>query len=134
MKIGYWKAGVVLVTFLMGLSLSIPAVRAEEELLLLQSGTKLARGVTNLATGWLELPKQIYEVGEEEGWLVGVLRGPIDGAGMSFARTVAGLYEVLTFPLPTPLRYQPLLQPAYVWERDLVAEPARSASILTPAK
>src|SRR5665647_2128983 len=28
---------------------------------------KIARGVTNIATGWLELPKQIYTTCKEEG-------------------------------------------------------------------
>ena len=75
---------------------------------------KLIRGLVNLSTGWIEVPRQIYEVGTHEGWVRGVLRGPFDGIGMFFARTVAGAVETATFPVPLPT-YTPLLKPAYVW-------------------
>ena len=132
MKVGQWGVRVVFITILIGFL--TPAVYAEEESLVLQSGKKLARGATNLATGWLEVPKQIYEVGQVEGWFAGILRAPFDGLGMSLARTIAGAYEILTFPVPAPLHYQPLLQPAYVWERDPVVEPIQSANISSPAQ
>lgn len=88
--------------------------------------TKLTRGAANFATGWIEVPKQIYLVGQREGWVTGALRGPIDGLGMFVARTVAGAYEVLTFPFPIPPRYQPMLLPEYVWHPE-------SDSMLTDA-
>lgn len=78
---------------------------------------KLVRGLLNLSTGWMEVPRQIYEVGRTEGWMTGVLRGPFDGIGMLFARTAAGVVEVATFPVPLPT-YQPLVIPAYVWEPE----------------
>jgi putative exosortase-associated protein (TIGR04073 family) len=84
----------------------------------LQIGVKLARGAANFVTGWVEVPKQIYLVGNKEGWLMGSFRGPIDGLGMFVARTVAGVYEVVTFPLPIPPQYQPMLKPEYVWQPD----------------
>jgi putative exosortase-associated protein (TIGR04073 family) len=83
--------------------------------------SKLSRGAINFATGWLELPKQIYSVGHDEGWTAGALRGPIDGLGMFLARTIAGAYEVLTFPLPLPSHYQPMLHPIYVWQPEPAA-------------
>lgn len=83
-----------------------------------QIGTKFLRGVTNLVTGVAELPKQVYLVGRAEGWVKGAFRGPIEGLGMVIARTIAGAYEVLTFPLPVPPGYQPLLLPEYVWEPE----------------
>ncbi|MEW6543341.1 MAG: exosortase system-associated protein, TIGR04073 family [Nitrospirota bacterium] len=93
---------------------------AEEESVPLGIATKLARGAANFATGWAELPKQIYVVGRNEGWLAGTLRGPVDGLGMFVARTVAGMYEVLTFPIPIPARYQPMIKPDFVWEAEPV--------------
>lgn len=92
---------------------------AEEPGLPEQIGTKFVRGVANLATGWVEIPKQVYVVGSNEGWVAGALRGPFDGLGMFVARTVAGAYEILTFPIPVPPQYQPLVQPAFVWEAEL---------------
>ena len=80
--------------------------------------TKLVRGIANFTTGLVELPKQIYLVGRNEGWATGALRGPFDGIGMFIARTFAGAYEVLTFPVPIPSQYQPILQPDYVWQPE----------------
>ncbi len=119
-----WRVGVVACVILWG---GQPA-QAEEPSLVSQEvnespasekiATKLVRGVANFTTGWVELPKQIYLVGRNEGWATGALRGPIDGFGMSIARTLAGAYEVLTFPLPIPPQYQPMLQPEYVWQQE----------------
>lgn len=35
--------------------------------------TKLIRGAANFTTGWMELPKQVYLVGQREGWVAGAL-------------------------------------------------------------
>jgi len=101
---------------------------AEEPGLFKQIGTKFVRGVANITTGWAEIPKQVYLVGKNEGWVAGVFRGPFDGIGMFFARTVAGAYEILTFPVPVPSRYQPMVQPEYVWEPEPSAPSAASSS------
>ncbi len=119
-----WRVGVMVCVILWG---GQPA-QAEEPSLASQEvnespvfekiATKLVRGAANFATGWVELPKQIYLVGHNEGWVTGALRGPIDGLGMFIGRTVAGAYEVLTFPLPIPPHYQPMLRPDYVWQQE----------------
>lgn len=118
---------------LLGISLvlmmgSVSIAHAEEPPIWQQAGMKLMRGAINFSTGWIELPKQIYLIGQEEGWGVGALRGPIDGLGMFVARTVAGAYDVLTFPIPVPPRYQPMFEPSYVWQDDPPpsARPVRS--------
>lgn len=84
----------------------------------IQIGTKMARGVTNLGLGWAEIPKQIYLVGQRGGWAAGAFRGSIDGLGMFVARTIAGMYEILTFPIPLPPHYQPLVGPEFVWQPE----------------
>jgi len=97
----------------------LPAVAlADEPSVPQQIGTKLVRGVTNLATGIGEVPKQIYLIGQKEGWVQGVSRGPFEGLGMFIARTVGGAYEILTFPIPVPSNYQPMLLPEYVWQSE----------------
>jgi putative exosortase-associated protein (TIGR04073 family) len=101
---------------------------AEEPGLVTQIGTKFVRGVANIATGWVELPKQVYVVGTNEGWVAGVFRGPFDGIGMFAARTIAGAYELLTFPVPVPPHYQPMMQPEYVWDKDPPGSPKESSS------
>ena len=99
---------------------------AEEPGIPQQIGTKFVRGVANLATGWVEIPKQIYVVGTNEGWVAGALRGPFDGLGMFAARTIAGAYEILTFPVPVPPHYQPLVHPDFVWEAEPPPGPPKS--------
>lgn len=96
----------------------VPPAQAEEPVPLgEQIAKKFVRGIVNLSTGWMELPRQVYEVGRTEGWVMGALRGPLDGIGMSFARTVAGVLEIATFPVPLPT-YKPILTPRYAWESD----------------
>lgn len=90
-------------------------------------GKKLLRGTTNFVTGWVEVPKQIYLVGHNEGWVTGAIRGPIDGLGWFIARTVGGAYEVLTFLIPLPPKYQPMFTPEYVWQ-PVLPEPVLPTS------
>jgi putative exosortase-associated protein (TIGR04073 family) len=123
-----WMAGLMV-----GVSLWMakPAF-SEDQQILLEMGTKLTRGVVNLTKGWAEVPKQIYHVVHEEGWVIGVVRGPIDGLGMFAARTIAGAYEILSFPFPIPSQYQPMLQPDYVWQSDAPEVPVSSFEPIPP--
>ena len=95
-------------------------------------GTKLMRGLANLVTGVGEIPKQIYLIGQKEGWVQGTFRGPFEGLGMFVARTVAGAYEVLTFPIPVPPGYQPMLLPEYVWQPEPASQLAGPAEPAAP--
>ncbi|MGH7163899.1 MAG: exosortase system-associated protein, TIGR04073 family [Nitrospiraceae bacterium] len=101
---------------------------AEAPSLLHQVAMKLVRGLANFTTGWAEIPKQIYLVGQKEGWVTGALRGPMDGIGMFVARTIAGAYEVVSFPLPIPPHYQALLQPDFVWQPEPASDRSETAS------
>lgn len=76
---------------------------------------KLGRGLLNVGTGPLEIPLQIYRTGSRDGWAAGMFFGPIEGLGMVIVRTLGGAYEILTFPLPLPLRYQPMFEPEFLW-------------------
>lgn len=79
---------------------------------------KLVRGVTNIGTGWLEFPKQIYQTFREEGALKGFTVGPIKGIGMALVRTGAGVGETATFFAAYPGFYDPYFDPAYVWQKE----------------
>ena len=79
---------------------------------------KIARGVTNIATGWLELPKQIYITCKEDGYAKGLTVGPMKGLGMTLVRTGAGIGETLTFPIAYPGFYDPFFDPSYVWQKE----------------
>lgn len=77
--------------------------------------TKLGRGVANTLTGWVELPKNIYDTSVEDNAFAGMTLGLAKGAGMTLVRTGAGIYEIATFPFPLPEDYRPILEPEYVF-------------------
>jgi len=79
---------------------------------------KLVRGFTNVATGWLELPKQIRLTGQEEGPAMAASVGTVKGIGMALVRTVAGAGEALTFFIPYPGFFDPYIEPPYVWQKE----------------
>jgi putative exosortase-associated protein (TIGR04073 family) len=91
------------------LTLTTPAQAAEEQD---NHISKLVRGWTNVATFWLEIPKQMYVVSMQRDAGAGILFGPFKGLGFGVARLGAGLYEGLLFVLP---KYEPIMCPPVVW-------------------
>jgi len=63
----------------------------------------------------MELPKNIYETSIEENISKGITVGVIKGLGMSFIRTGAGVYEMVTFFAPIPDGYEPVLNPETIF-------------------
>ena len=66
---------------------------------------KLGRGLTNVSTGWIEVPKQVYLGTHEHNPVVGAALGLGKGFSQAVLRTGIGLYEALTFPIPCPRAY-----------------------------
>jgi len=77
---------------------------------------KLGRGLVNILTGWIELPKNIHRTTTETNFLEGITVGLAKGLGMTVVRTGAGIYDAVTFPFPLPQDYKPVLDPEYVFE------------------
>ncbi len=86
---------------------------------------KLFRGIANAATGWMELFKQPSLVWQESGPARGLSWGLVKGLGYAIARSVGGAYEIITFPVPIPDGYRPIMQPEYVLS-DVQQGPPRS--------
>jgi putative exosortase-associated protein (TIGR04073 family) len=80
--------------------------------------SKLKRGTINLATGWVELPRNIYDTSVEDSRLHAATIGVIRGFGMFMVRTGAGVYEIVTAPFPIPDGYKPILYPKYVLDHN----------------
>ena len=78
-------------------------------------GTKIVRGLANIVTGWVEIPKNIYDTSVEDNLFSGLTLGLAKGIGMAIVRTGAGIYETLTFPFPIPEEYAPVLEPEFVF-------------------
>jgi len=104
----------IIAILLIGFILLIPMAQAQEK------SKKLFRGVTNLMTGWVELPKNIYDTTIEESISKGVTVGLVEGLGMAIVRTGCGVYETVTFPFPIPEDYKPILEPEFVFETQEV--------------
>jgi len=77
---------------------------------------KLLRGVINVVTCPLEVPRQIDRQVHLRGVCEGSGVGFLAGVGMTLFRAVAGGVEAALFLVPEPGFYDPLITPAYAWE------------------
>ncbi len=78
--------------------------------------SKLARGLANILSGWTEIPKEIYVQSKESDTLGRIVfAGPVVGIGKALARTATGFFETVTFFLPIPEEYAPIIEPEYVF-------------------
>jgi len=59
-------------------------------------GFKMTRGVVNLATCWVELPRNVH-VETMENPIVGPMKGLFKGLGLTVVRAAAGTMDVATF-------------------------------------
>ena len=78
-----------------------------------RAGMKILSGVANVATGWMELPKNISIWNQKNNNILsdfteGVLWGIVHTAG----RTASGAVDLATFWLPT----FPTPSPTFVWD------------------
>ena len=89
---------------------SVPAtVQAQD------AANKFGRGFAACALGWLELPGNIYDEGTKNGWVMGSTVGFGKGIGMVVVRTLVGVWDLVTFPIPAPDEYNSILKPDYPW-------------------
>ena len=90
-----------------------------------QAFRKLGRGAANVLTGPLELLRMPYLVGQRDGGVAAVTVGVAQGFGAGFVREVAGVVEILTWPISFPtLDFVPLVTPEFVYAHgDWTPEP-----------
>lgn len=95
-----------------------PQVMADEEITrnsyFNKAGLKLFSGIANVATGWIELPKNIHLTGQKDTPVSGltiVTLGVFQGAWYAINRTGCGVLDLVTFMIPT----NPLVDPIFVW-------------------
>lgn len=70
---------------------------------------KLGRGVSNFLGGWLEFPLNLQQRYTEADTAGSLFTGAAYGVVKGVVRTGVGLYEVVTFFLPYPEQYAPIL-------------------------
>jgi putative exosortase-associated protein (TIGR04073 family) len=77
---------------------------------------KLGRGISNLLFGITELPTTIAKVNDTEGNSAATGYGVVRGVGRSVMRMQAGIFEILTFPIPAVRgTYFPVLESDVHW-------------------
>jgi len=70
---------------------------------------KLGRGIANVVTCPMEIVNQISKANQENGWVAASTYGLLKGIVMTPVRAVVGAYEIVSFPIPAPADYQPIL-------------------------
>jgi putative exosortase-associated protein (TIGR04073 family) len=107
----------ILFSFLLLLCLVAPGFAQESdkpENIVGKMAFKFTRGITNVATSVVEIPKQSYLTVRDQG-AVGYVVGPLKGLGMTVYRTLIGSVETLFFMVPQPGYYDPMIDPEFVW-------------------
>ena len=81
---------------------------------------KMGRGLVNVVTSWIEIPKQLHLGSQEDNPVTGITLGIGRGVGLTILRIGVGAYEALTFPLAYPRGYvspyEQMSLPDYAWE------------------
>ena len=116
MRTGRIVGTAVALAMVWGMPLGV--AHAQSQLKASGATTKLGRGFVNIVSGWVEIPKRIYQTSQDQGTAAGLTWGLVRGIGYGFVRTAAGFYELFTFPFPAPPDYAPVIQPEYVFMDD----------------
>ena len=77
---------------------------------------KLQRGLLNTAFAPLEIFHQLEEVKSQDKWLATWIPAGFWGSVYMVIRAFTGIYEVATFPIPSPPNYRPILKPEFALE------------------
>ena len=110
------------------------AMEEQPEAITEKMAFKLVRGVANVGTSLVEIPKQSYLMVRDRG-NVGYLVGPLKGMGMAFYRLFVGVTETVFFAVPQPGYYDSMIDPEFVWQgwEEKRVEP-RKQSLAEPAE
>ncbi len=103
----------ILLTALMAAQPSWAAVQMEPK------GTpmrKLQRGVINIALSPVEISHELHLEKRKDGYLPSWVSGLGRGSVYTVGRALSGVYDLVTFPLPVPSGYEPLVYPELVTE------------------
>ena len=94
--------GVVTLVLMMGLS---PAFADDNAF------SKFGRGMANVVISPAELYAQPMLLSKTLEPSIAVFGGFCKGVAMLIAREVVGVYEIVTFPIPIPKGYRPIIKP-----------------------
>lgn len=72
---------------------------------------KLGRGLANIVSGWIEIPVNVNARYTKQDVPTSLITGILFGLVRGVARTGIGVYEAVTFFLPIPANFAPILPP-----------------------
>ena len=78
-----------------------------------QFQNKVGHGLSNMTLGFAEIPKNIINMSDDSGFLVGATVGTLRGVFHGLGRTLIGVADFLTSPFPTG----DYVAPGLPWER-----------------
>ena len=109
------QAFIIISSFLIS-SIAMAEIETTESSQFDKSRTKLISGLANIATGWMEFPKNINIVGQQENTPASGMAafglGVLQGGWFTINRTGCGAFDLLTFMFPT----KPSVDPVFVWD------------------
>ena len=76
---------------------------------------KAGRGLAGITCSFLDIPGNMVEVTRRDGPVMGMTVGLAIGIGKSVARTLIGVYELLSSPFEAPPGFEPILEPEFPW-------------------
>jgi putative exosortase-associated protein (TIGR04073 family) len=74
---------------------------------------KLGRGVANVVFGFVELPNQMTKARAEHGGAGALTYGVGKGLLRWVGRELVGAYEIVSFAVPYPRGYKPVMKPEF---------------------
>ncbi len=88
------------------------ADEAEDEQFPTSIEQKLGAGLINATTGWVEIVKTPIAISKKDGLGLGLTVGLAQGIINMMGRTLWGMFDVVTFILPT----KPMILPHVIWQ------------------
>ncbi|MFH1395034.1 MAG: exosortase system-associated protein, TIGR04073 family [Candidatus Omnitrophota bacterium] len=80
---------------------------------------KLGRGISNTLTGWAEIFFSVNKkFREHDNNVAQGLTALPEGIVRAGTRTILGVYETLTFPIPVPANYETIMYPEFIFETE----------------
>jgi len=108
-----FSKSVIGLSLLLAFAASAHAAEVEPEGTMLR---KLQRGFLNVALSPLEISNELAKEKNTDtlppSWITGTGRG----ACYMLGRALTGVYEMVTFAVPCPSGYQPILKPEFAWQ------------------
>lgn len=77
---------------------------------------KFQRGLINIGLSPIEISHELHKEKRTDAYLPSWIPGAFRGSAFMVGRALSGAYDLVTFPVPLPSGYEPLVYPELVTE------------------